>query len=227
MIAHGEARVMAQTAGPSDQLPDELGRLASDTTELGIVVGDMFRYACAGLFGQEPETARFVTESQAWVAHAVAALERRARWIIQVYQPIGDDMRRIAELQHATSQYRRIAERSSKIADHALRLEGASDEVLATVAPNAAELMYTLISRVYEQMRGVFLVTAARDTTQARTLVANDAEVEGYYNALRVRLQYRIEREPFTALPLHLLLMVARGMREIGEAVVEICDATL
>lgn len=218
---------MAQTAGPRDQLPDELGRLASDTTELGIVVGDMFRYACAGLFGQEPETARFVTESQAWVAQAVIALDRRARRIIQVYQPIGDEMRRIAELQHATSEYRGIAERSSKIAEHALRLGGASDEVLAQVAPNASTLMYTLISLVYEQMRGVFLVTAARDTAQARRLVASDAEVEAYYAALRVRLQYRIKHESQAVVPLHLTLMVARRMREIGEAVVEICKATL
>ena len=34
---------MAQTVGPTEQLSDAVGKLATYTTELGIVVGDMFR----------------------------------------------------------------------------------------------------------------------------------------------------------------------------------------
>lgn len=222
-----EAKNMAQTAGPDDQLPDEIGKLASDTTELGIVVGDMFRYACAGLFGQEPETARFVMDSQNWVARASVALDLRVRSIIRRYHPGGDSIRRIVELQQAAAQYARIAERSSGISDHALALGGAGDQVLASVAPDAPGLLYALISLVYEQMRGVFLVTAARDMTQARTLVQNHAEVEGYYSALQIRLAHRIRSQPYTALELQRVLMVTDHMRSIGASVVAICEATL
>ncbi len=222
-----EAKSMAQTAGPDDQLPDEIGKLASDTTELGIVVGDMFRYACAGLFGQEPETARFVMDSQTWVAQASLALDRRVRSIIQRYHPGGDSIRRIVELQQAATQYARIAERSSRISDHALALRGAGDQVLASVAPDAQGLLYALISLVYEQMRGVFLVTAARDMAQARALVANHTEVDGYYNALLIRLTHRIKRQPYTALALQRVMMITDDMRLIGASVVSICQATL
>ncbi len=208
-------------------LSDDIGKLASDTTELGIVVGDMFRYACAGLFEQAPETARFVMESQAWVAHSTVTLDRRVRSIIQNYQPTGDDLRRIIELKQAASQYSRIAERSSHIAEEALTLLGAGDELLRAVAAEAPEILYTLISTVYEQMRGVILVTAARDLSQARTLVSRSAEIEAYYAALRVRLTHRIKNEPFTALALQRLLMVASDMRQISESVITICEAHL
>jgi len=218
---------MAQTVGPNDQLPDEVGKLASDTTELGIVVGDMFRYACAGLFGQEPETARFVAESRAWVATAANALDLRVRSIIQRYRPSGDQMRHIVELQQAANQLAGIAERSSHISDQALILRGEVDQALADVAPDASSILYTLISLVYEQMRGAFLVTAARDMGQARTLVSSHAEVESYYNALLLRLRYRIRNEPMSAPALHRVQMVATDMLKIDQSVVRICEATL
>lgn len=218
---------MAQTVGPNDQLPDEVGKLASDTTELGIVVGDMFRYACAGLFGQEPETARFVAESRAWVAQAANTLDQRVRSIIQRHRPAGDYMRRIVELQQAANQLAGIAERSSHIADQALILRGTVDQALADVAPDAPSILYTLISLVYEQMRGVFLVTAARDMAQARTLVSSHTEVEDYYNALLVRLRHRIRNEPMLAPDLHRVQMVATDMLQIDQSVVRICKATL
>ncbi len=218
---------MAQTVGPNEQLPDAIGRLASDTTEVGIVVGDMFRYACAGLFTQEPDSARFAMESRAWVTQATTALDLRVRAIIQHYAPASDDLRRIVELEHAVGQYGRIADRSNHIAEHALALGGAGETLLLHVTPDAPEILYALISMVYEQMRGVFLVTAARDLAQARALLQRDAEVEAFYNAMRVRLQHNIKAEPFTALPLQRLLMVASDMRQVGACVVRICEATL
>jgi phosphate uptake regulator len=214
-------------AVPNEQLPDAIGRLASDTTEVGIVVGDMFRYACAGLFMREPESARFAMESRAWVAQATAALDRRVRAIIQQFSPGGDDLRRIAELEHALGQYRRIADRSNHIAESALALGGAGEAILREVAPDAPELLYTLISVVYEQMRGVFLVTAARDLAQARALVKRHAEVKDFYDAVNVRLMHGIRNQPFAPLPRQQLLMVATDMLQVGAAVVRTCEATL
>ncbi len=218
---------MAQTAGPDDQLPDEIGKLASDTTELGIVVGDMFRYACAGLFGREPETARFVAESRAWVTRSTLTLDRRVRAIIERYRPMGDDLRRIVELQQACADYARIANHSTRIADLAVRLGGASEELLTRVSADTPTILYTLISLVYDQMRGVFLVTAARDLGQARALVASHADIESYYARLSGRLTRATGSNRFAAPGLQLLVMVASNMRQIAAAVVAICDAAL
>lgn len=218
---------MAQTVGPMDDLPEEIGRLASDTTEMGIVVGDAFRYACAGLFVQEPDSARFAMESAQWAAQARAVLDLRVRDIIQRYHPIGDDMRRIAELRHAVSEYIRIADLSNHIADWSLELQGQGDALLLRCAPDAPEILYTYISLVYEQMRGVFLVTAARDLGQAHALLQRDEEVQAFSNALLVRLQYAIKQEPFEALPLQRLVMIGANMREVDASVVAICKAVL
>lgn len=218
---------MAQTAGPNDQLSDEIGRLASDTTEVGIAVGDMFRSACAGLFTPEPDSARFAMESASWVAQARWMLDQRTRYIIQRYAPIGDDMRRIAELRYAVSEYSRIADRSNHIADWSLKLEGQGDALLLRCSPDAPDILTSFISLVYEQMRGVFLVTAARDLEQAQALIARDGEVHAYCDALLLRLRYAIEQEPFEAFPLQRLVMVCANMREIDVSVVAICRAVL
>lgn len=218
---------MAQTAGPNDELPDALGALASDTTELGIVVGDMFQYAAASLFGREPEAARYAMETRAWVAQSVSVLKRRAIYIIQRFAPQGDDLRRIAELQQAASEYARIAERAGRVAEHALHLDGAADDLLASIHADAPDLLRALISEIVEQMRGVFLVTASRDMTLAGALVAREANVETLYRRVKTQLDWRIRNDPFNALPVQRLLIVASDVRQIGSSVVAICGAAL
>lgn len=217
---------MAQTVGPIGALSDEIGRLASDATEVGIVVGDMFRYASAGLFGQEPDAARFAMESREWVARATSTLDRRVRAIIQHYGPARDDLRRIVELQHAFNQYARIADLSNHIAENALILGGSCDDLLRAAAPDAPEMLYALIALVYEQMHSVFLVTAARDAAQARAIVERHDEVIEYYNAVHKRLNYAIKMLPNYAIHLLRVVVITTDMRQIGEAVVTMCQTT-
>ena len=218
---------MAQTVGPNETLSDALGALASDTTELGIVVGDMFQYAAASLFGREDEAARYAMETRAWVSQSVSVLRRRALYLIQRFAPQGDDLRRIAELQQATSEYARIAERAGHVAEHALRLEGSADSLLASIHADAPDLMRALISEIVERMRGVFLVTASRDMALARDLIERDAEVETLYQRVKALLNWRIRNDPFNALPMQRLLIVASDVRQIAASVVTICGAAL
>jgi phosphate uptake regulator len=216
---------MAQTAGPNDELPEALAALASDTTELGIVVGDMFQYAAASLFWREPEAARYAMETRAWVAQSVGLLRRRAFGHIHRFAPHGDDLRRIAELQQAASEYARIAERAGHVAEHALQLDGGADSLLASIHAEAPDLLRTLISVIVEQMRGVFLVTASRDMALARALIERDAQVEMIYRRVKAMLDWRILNDPFNALPMQRLLIVASDVRQIGASVVAICHA--
>ncbi|HEU0027668.1 MAG TPA: hypothetical protein VFQ25_11180 [Ktedonobacterales bacterium] len=218
---------MAQTAGPNDELPEALGALASDTTELGIVVGEMFQYTAASLFWSDGVTARYAMETRAWVAQSVSVLRRRALNLIHRFAPQADDLRRIAELQQATSEYARIAERAGHVAEHALRLEGGADDILASIHAEAPDVLRALISVIVEQMRGVFLVTASRDMALARDLIERDAEVEVIYRRVKALLDWRIRNDPFNALPMQRLLIVASDMRQIGASVVAICSAAL
>ncbi len=218
---------MAQTAGPNDELSDKLGALASDTTELGIVVGDMFQYAAASLFGRALEAARYAMETRAWVTQSVSVLRRRAFYLIQRYAPQGDDLRRIAELQQATNEYARIAERAGHVAEHALQLNSGAEGLLASIHPEAPDLMSELINLVVERMHGVFLVTAARDMALARDLIEGDPEVETLYRRVKALLDWRVRNDPFNALPMQRLLIVASDVRQIGSSVVAICGAAL
>lgn len=219
---------MAQLAGPVEDLSDAIGRLASDTTELGIVVGDMFRYAAfTCLFGQQSDVATFIAESHAWATESGQALLRRVRHILDTYRPTGGDLRRVGELQQAVNEYSRIAERSRHIAEQAFSLGVACESLLQGVDATAPELLDGLFSQVYEQMRGVFLVTAARDVACARMLSESDAEVEAYYHAIEVRLKRIIKSEPLAAIAWQRVLIVAKEAREIGSSVVNICQSAM
>lgn len=218
---------MAQTAGPGDQLDDELGALASDTTELGIVVGDMFQYAAASLFGREPEAARFAMDTRAWVTQSVSVLRRRVRLLIQRFAPDGSDLRRIAELQQAATEYARISELAGQVAENALRLDGGADTLLLDIHPEAPDLVRELISVVVEQMRGVFLVTASRDARLAQELFDRDADVDDVYKRVYALLDWQVHRDPFNALPIHRLVIVVSDVRRIGSSIKAICHSSL
>ncbi|HEX9038364.1 MAG TPA: PhoU domain-containing protein [Ktedonobacterales bacterium] len=216
---------MAQTAGPNDELPEALSTLASDTTELGIVVGEMFQYAAASLFGQEPEAARYAMQTRAWVTQSVSILRRRSLQMIQRYAPQGDDLRHIAELQQAASEYARIAERAGHVAEHALHLDGRADSLLASIHAGAPDLMRAFISEIIQRMQGVFLVTAARNMPLAEQLISGDADIEALYQRIRALLDWRIRNDPFHALPVQRLLIVTSDVRQIGTSIVAMCAA--
>lgn len=218
---------MAQTAGPEDELPEALAALASDTTELGIVVGDMFQYAAASLFGREPEAARYAMQTQAWVTQSVSILRRRALFIIQRFAPGGDDLRRVAELQQAAGEYARIAERAGRVAENALHLDGSANRLLGSIHRGAPDLLRVFISEIIERMRGIFLVTASRDIPLARDLIARDAEIETGYQRIKALLTWRIQNDPFNALPLQRLVIVISAVRQIGTSMVAICQAAV
>lgn len=218
---------MAQMAGPNDELPDAIGGLASDTTELGIVVGDMFQYAAASLFEREPEAARYAMDTRAWVGQAIGVLRRRARHIIVRFSPRGADLRRIAELQQAAGEYARIAESAGHIAEHALALDGDADSLLASIHPDMPELTRALISEIVERMRGVFLVTASRDAMLAANLIERKDQFEALYRRIKALLDWRIREDPYNAFPVQRILIVVSDIYQISLSIIAICIAAL
>jgi hypothetical protein len=218
---------MAQMAGPNNDLSDALGALASDTTELGIVVGDMFQYAAASLFGREPEAARYAMDTRAWVGQAVNVLRLRGRHIIEHFGPRGDALRRIAELQQATGEYARIAENAGHIAEHALAFDGGADDLLASIHADMPELTRALIFEIIERMRGVFLITASRDMALAANLIQSKDQVEALYRRVKALLDWRVRQDPFHALPIQRMLIVVTDVYQISLSLVAICSAAL
>ena len=99
---------------------------------------------------------------------------------------------------------------------------GSYDRALARVGP-----LVPLIALVYEQIRRAFLVTAARDVGEAHTILTGYVEVESYHRALQVRLEHGIMVAPQFSTQLMLIVIITTAMRQIGEAVVTICQTTI
>src|SRR5215472_7987852 len=113
------------------RLEDELGSLAEETTELGLFAEDTFKNASAALYEQPTDAAYIVLETERVSAQVYLSLNQKALAIVGWYRPLGDDLRRVVELQQIAAELARIAVNSRHIAEHALALDGTAEMELS------------------------------------------------------------------------------------------------
>ncbi len=218
---------MAQKVGREAQFEDELQRLADAAAELGVSVGEMFRNAAAALFEPGREAGQSALRDDHIIRQLVTTFRQESLIALRRYNPVGDQLRRVVELQQFVGEFGSIGERAASIAQHALALGGAAERALGRVSPDAPAYMQQIIYQAYVEMRGCLIVSAARDTEKARRVILENAELHRYYHALKRQLDAAIQADPREALPLHRLLLVATRLAEIGDRAVAICNALL
>jgi len=218
---------MAQKVGREAQFEDELQRLADAAAELGVGVGEMFRNAAAALFEPGREAGQTALRDERLIRQLVTTFRQESLIALRRYTPVGDQLRRVVELQQFVGEFGAIGERAASIAQHALALGGSAEHRLTRVSPDAPAYLRQIIYQAYVEMRGCLIVCAARDTEKARRVIQENAELRRYYQALKRQVDDAIQLDPRDALPLHRLLLVATRLAEIGDRAVAICNALL
>lgn len=217
---------MAVQAGREDQFEEEARVLSDDTTELGIIVSDIFKDAAAALFDRNADIAQHALQAEQWSKQMANHLRHESLSLLRRYVPNGDTLRRVVEMQQFASEYVHMAEHAHSIAEHALALGGAAERTLTHIE-HADPLLRTLIYRAFVEVRGSVIVCASRDAATARRVVEADADLTGAYLTFKALLDAAIQRDPQHALPLHRLLFVAARLQEIGARAVAISNAVL
>jgi len=217
---------MAVQAGREEQFEEEARVLSDDTTELGIIVSDIFKDAAAALFDRNPDVAQHALQAEQWSKQMANHLRHESLSLLQRYVPNGDTQRRVVEMQQFASEYVRMAEHAHTIAEHALALSGSAEAALAHIE-QADPLLRTLIYQAFVEVRGSLIVCASRDTTTARHVVEADADLTRTYLTFKALLEAAIRRDPQHAFPLHRLLFIAARLHEIGSRAVAISNAVL
>jgi phosphate uptake regulator len=187
----------------------------------------MFKNAVAALFEPGRDAGQTAVRDDYLIRQMVTTFRQESITALRRYTPVGDQLRRVVELQQFAGEFGAIAERAASVAQHALALSGGAERHLARVSPDAPDYMRQIIYQAYVEMRGCLIVCAAHDTEKARRVILENADLHRYYQAIKRQLDLAIQAEPREALPLHRLLLVATRLAEIGDRTVAICNTVL
>jgi phosphate uptake regulator len=206
---------------------DELGRLADDTTELGLFAEDLFKNAAAALYTPEPEAAAgaiAAAESCARLHHEINA---RALSLLTRNLTSSDAVRRVVEVQRFAAHFAQIATYAREIAEHALALRGAVDDELLSVSEDAPMLLLRMLRQTYVEVRAGVVACTTRDTVIARRVIVEDSELGRLYLVFKTRLERAITMDRTVAARFTRILLVGARLHNIGTAVVGIARTLL
>jgi|GEM_PF-1380595 len=207
-------------------MEDQVGALAAETTDLGILAEDAFKNAASSLFGWGLDGARSVLE-MAYPPYQNSSLHERIVEAIGQVSSSGEQMRHLAELQVIASAFARIGSRSREIARHALEMgENADRDLLAGFAP-IYPLLFGLVQQGFVEIRGSVMISNARDTVRARRLLEEDSQMDLFYLRMQRTVQQAIEFNPLRSFLFQQALLVGARIKDIGDDVRAICRAVL
>jgi phosphate uptake regulator len=214
-------------AAADEAFAEELGKLADDTTEMGLFAEDVFKNAAAALYVAEPEAAAGAIQDARLCAQQLMDINSRALTLLARYLASGDAIRRIVEVQRVAGEFAHIAEHSREIAEHALALHGTVDEDLLASGGDAPMLLLRMLRQTYVEVRASVVASTTRDTVMARRIITEDGELVRLYLLYKAHLERAIAADRYSAPRLTRLLLVGARLHQIGTAVVGIARTTL
>lgn len=205
-----------------DSVDDDVRKLSEDTTELGIASEETFKNAVAALY-----TAGFhaVTVVDAAVGASDAHIHAAIGEILRRTTLVGDEFRRIGEIQSIANAFVNIAEHARDIAGHALALRGAAETELARIAPDVDALLQTLIRQAFVVIRGSVVVSSSRDTELAARVLSATGDLDRLYLDFRRATLAAISAHTERAVLLQHVLLTGIRLQGIGDCARAVCKA--
>ncbi len=206
---------------------DELGNLAEETTELGILAEEIFKNAAAAVHERDHHAAWSALESQRVCAQTYLGIHQKSLVLLARNGLTGDDMRRVVELQQIAAEFARIGDNGRLIAEQALALGGAAEPELLRAGGDVPALFMQIVRQAYIEVRGSVIASTTRDTALARRLAAEDSELDRLFLSFKSAINQAIAANPRSAFSLHRLLLIGVYLEDIGNRVASVCRTLL
>ncbi len=217
----------AAPVGQGESLEDEIAVLSDETIELGLYAEEIFKNASAALYPQAAEAAQFAIETERVCLQIYHSIHQSALASLARHMPVGDQLRRIVELQQIAAEFSRIAEDGRQIAEHALWLAGSTEAELSLISNDGMSLLVSMLRQTYVEVRGCVVVATLRGATMARRLVAEDVELDQLFLRFKTLLEATIGAYPRNVARLQRLLLIGVCLEDIGNRVSAICRTLL
>jgi phosphate transport system protein len=202
---------------PRESYERELQRLQDETLALGSMVENAIIESVEILKRRDMEGSRDLIAQDRRINEKRFAIEADALVVIATQQPMAGDLRTLAAILDIASELERIGDYAKGIARINLMMgKGPLLKPLIDV-PRMAEKARAMLHQALDAF-------ARRDVDLARTIPAEDDEVDALYNQVNRELLTLIMADPTRIEPANYLMWVAHNLERAADRVTNICE---
>ncbi len=205
---------------PRETFERDLQELEDELLTLGSRVEEAIIDSVTSLKERDLEESERLVRQDRELNERRYALEAKALMLIATQQPMAGDLRTIAAILSLASELERIGDYAKGIANINLMM---GDEPLLKPlidVPRMAEKTRDMLDRALQAF-------AERDVDLARSIPAEDDEVDGLYNQVYRELLTYIISDPRTIDQATNLLWVAHNLERAADRVINICERVI
>ncbi len=145
------------------------------------------------------------------------AIENDCLKILALHQPVANDLRRVCSVLKIIGELERVADLAVHIAERACGLVTRTDVLVP-------EKLKTMANRSVEMLRRAIDAYVELDSKSARTLVAEDAEIDEMNREIIIELKQRMQQTPDQIEPLMHLFSASRHVERVADHATNIAE---
>ena len=201
-------------------LEKELERLQDELIDLGVMVERTIIESVEILKTRQIEAARRLIAADSEINRRRYSIESDALGLIARQQPMAKDLRTLAAILEIASELERIADYSKGIAKISIQL-GSKPLIKPLLdIPRMAALASDMLHRA-------LLSFVDRDVETARSIPAEDRQIDGLYEQIYRELMTYVLSDPRNIEGVSHLMWVAHNLERTADRVVNICERVI
>jgi len=201
-------------------LERELNILRDRLLLMGGEVELALQRAMHALMQRDSEVANQVLENDRVIDRLELEIDRLSVELLTLRRPVARELRLVISIFKITPVLERIADHATSIARAALEL---NDEPELKSYGELNEMA----ERALEMLQSALDAFTSNDSEKARSLIAQDEEIDRIYNGLVDELMKTMAQDAAKSTRLARLLFVAKNLERIGDYVKDICELTV
>lgn len=201
-------------------LERELNILRDRLLLMGGEVELALQRAMHALAQRDSEVANQVLENDRVIDRLELEIDRLSVELLTLRRPVARELRLVISIFKITPVLERIADHATSIARAALELNDEPE------LKNYGELG-EMSERALEMLQSALDAFTSNDSEKARSLIAQDEEIDRIYNGLVDELMKTMAQDAAKSTRLARLLFVAKNLERIGDYVKDICELTV
>ncbi len=176
--------------------------------------------AIHALVQRDSDVAHQVIERDSVIDRMELEIDRLSVELLTLRRPVARELRLVISISKITPLLERIADHASSIAKAALELNDEPE------LKNYGELG-EMAERALDMLQAALDAFTSNDAEKARSLIAQDEEVDKIYDRLVTDLMETMSQDASKSVRLARLLFVAKNLERIADYVKDICEMTV
>ncbi len=212
-----------EAGGPclNRQLLREMETLWSEVLKLAAVVENSLRNSVQALCDGRVDLAERVRREESEIDLKELEIDRYCLRILALHQPVASDLRRVAVAMKINSDLERMGDLADHIAKRARKHARRSD-----VLPIPPQLEFLAMESL-GQVRDALDSLARTDAELARTVIANDSQVDRRRALILKDLKRAIRQEPDNVNAWLRLINIARNLERVADHATNIAESVI